>query len=102
MKRVVSVVLFLVMGMGVKAQAPTNVNAGLENGHFVLKWDAVEGAVHYQVYHKEATMPFRLVADTEDTNISDNAYYRKWIRINYCIQKICYYILANKIYKYCF
>lgn len=75
MKRVVSVVLFLVMGMGVKAQAPTNVNAGLENGHFVLKWDAVEGAVHYQVYHKEATMPFRLVADTEDTNISDNAYY---------------------------
>lgn len=75
MKRAVLVVLFLVMGMGVKAQAPTNVNAGLENGHFVLKWDAVEGAVHYQVYHKEATMPFRLVADTEDTNISDNAYY---------------------------
>lgn len=75
MKKAVLLVMFFLLYLGIRGQAPTNLNAGLVNGQFKLTWEAVEGAAHYHVYHREATMAFRLIAETEGTQYAGDDYW---------------------------
>lgn len=48
--------------------APTNLNASLANGHFLLSWDSVEGASYYHVFcRREGWINYNLMVTTTDT-----------------------------------
>lgn len=57
--------------------APTNVNASMEDGSFILRWDAVEDADHYHVYWNNNSFmsEFNCVENTVGTQYSGSAYY---------------------------
>lgn len=89
MKRVVSVVLFLVMGMGVKAQAPQSVEdltVELASDGVRLCWSEVNGALYYKVYERYGNSPFVLADSTEMTCFYSENYHPT--------MENCYYVTA--------
>ena len=63
--------------------APANLNASLNDGHFRLSWDGVDGALYYHVFYKRRTwMNYNMMLTTADTcyqgyyvPFEDNHYY---------------------------
>lgn len=89
MKRVVSVVLFLVLGLGVMAQAPQSVEdltVELASDGVRLCWSEVNSALYYKVYERFGNNPFVLADSTEMTCFNSENYHPTMVN--------CYYVTA--------
>lgn len=89
MNRVVSLVLFLVMGLGVMAQAPQSVvdlTVELASDGVRLCWSEVNGSLYYKVYERFGNNPFVLADSTALTCFNSENYHPT--------MENCYYVTA--------
>jgi thiol-disulfide isomerase/thioredoxin len=90
MKRAVLVVLFLVMGIAVKAQTPQSVEdltVELTSGGVRLCWSEVQGALYYKVYERYGNTSFALADSTDMTCFGSENYHPT--------MENCYYVTAK-------